>query len=126
MTKFVYLYTGAQMADTPEAQEKAMQAWGAWFGTVGEAVTDVGNPFAASASVANGGATGVSALGVGGYSIVTADSLDDAIKKTAGCPSWNPEGPSRSTKQSPCKKDGVGDEMMLGVSPGSSSLPRSA
>jgi len=28
--------TGAQMAETPEAQEQAMQAWGAWFGTLGD------------------------------------------------------------------------------------------
>jgi len=32
------LFTGGQMADTPEAQEEAMQAWGAWFGTLGDAV----------------------------------------------------------------------------------------
>jgi len=29
MAKFVYVYTGGQMAGTPEAQEQAMQAWGA-------------------------------------------------------------------------------------------------
>ena len=28
MAKFVYLYTGGQMAETPEAQEAAMQEWG--------------------------------------------------------------------------------------------------
>ena len=45
MAKFVYVYTGGQMAETPAAQEEAMQAWGAWFGTLGDAVTDGGNPF---------------------------------------------------------------------------------
>ena len=28
MAKFVYVYVGGQMAETPEAQEQAMQAWG--------------------------------------------------------------------------------------------------
>ena len=28
MAKFVYLYTGGGMAETPEAQEQVMQAWG--------------------------------------------------------------------------------------------------
>ena len=36
MAKFVYVYAGGQMAETPEAQEQAMQAWMAWFGTLGD------------------------------------------------------------------------------------------
>jgi len=80
MAKFVYLYTGGQMAETPEAQEQAMQAWGAWFQTLGDAVTDMGNSFGASANVGGG------ALAVGGYSILQADSLDAATAKAAGCP----------------------------------------
>ena len=38
MAKFVFLYTGGQMAGTPEAQEQAMQAWGAWFAKLGGSV----------------------------------------------------------------------------------------
>jgi hypothetical protein len=86
MAKFVYLYTGGQMAETPEAQEQVMQAWVAWFGTLGAAVTDIGNPFGASATVKSGGVASGSALGAGGYSVVEADSLDDATAKTTGCP----------------------------------------
>lgn len=86
MAKFVYLYTGGQMAETPEAQEQAMQAWGAWFGTLGDVVTDMGNPFAASATVGSDGSTSAGTSNVGGYSIVAADSLDQAAAKTAGCP----------------------------------------
>ena len=81
MAKFVYAYTGGQMASTPEEQEQAMQAWGAWFGTLGDAVADMGNPFGASATV---GSSSGSALT--GYSIITADSLDDATKKADSCP----------------------------------------
>ena len=86
MAKFVYVYTGGQMAETPEAQEQAMQAWIAWFGTLGAAVTDMGSPFGASATVKSGGAVSGSALNAGGYSIINADSLDDATAKAAGCP----------------------------------------
>jgi hypothetical protein len=86
MAKFVYLYTGGQMADTPEAQEQAMQAWGAWFATLGESVTDTGNPLAASVSVSSSGSAGASTLGVGGYSVITADTLEEAAAKVAGCP----------------------------------------
>ena len=45
MAKFVYLYTGGQMAATPAEQEKAMQEWGTWFGTLGDSVAEMGNPF---------------------------------------------------------------------------------
>jgi hypothetical protein len=86
MAKYVYVYTGGQMADTPAAQEEAMQAWGSWFGSLGDAVNDTGNPFGVSASVTSSGATPGGTSKAGGYSIITADSIDDATAKAAGCP----------------------------------------
>jgi hypothetical protein len=86
MAKFVYIFTGGQMADTPEAQEEAMQAWGAWFGTLGDAVTDMGNPFAGSSTVSSDGVTTGGAAGASGYSVVTAGSLDEAAALAKGCP----------------------------------------
>jgi hypothetical protein len=86
MAKFVYVYTGGQTAATPEEQEQQMQAWGAWFGTLGDSVSDMGNPFGASATVTGGGVSEGGASKAGGYSIVTADSLNAATAKTKGCP----------------------------------------
>jgi hypothetical protein len=86
MAKFVYVYTGGQMANTPEAHEQAMQAWGAWFATLGDSVADMGNPFAASATVDASGTSAGGASKVGGYSIITADSLAEATAKADGCP----------------------------------------
>ena len=86
MAKFVYLYSGGAMADSPEAQEKAMQEWGAWFGTLGASVSDMGNPFSNSATVGAGGATDSGASKLGGYSVIEAASLADATAKTTGCP----------------------------------------
>lgn len=85
MAKFVYLYTGGQMADTPEAQEQVMQAWGAWFSSLGDCVSDIGNPFGSSATVKAGGVADASSS-FGGYSIITADSLSDAAARAHGCP----------------------------------------
>jgi len=87
MAKFVLIYTGGQMADDPAEQEKVMQAWMGWFGTLGSDVVDMGNPFGASSTVTSDGSTkngGASALG--GYSIVEAASLSDAASKAKGCP----------------------------------------
>ena len=86
MAKFVYVYIGGQMAETPEAQEQAMQAWGAWFGTLGDSVADMGNPFGNSATVSSGGVADEGKSGAGGYSIVSAGSLSEATAKAKGCP----------------------------------------
>ena len=82
MAKFVYAYQGGAMAETPEAQQAAMEAWGAWFGALGSAIVDAGAPFGASAAV--GGGAAQSALT--GYSIVEASDLETAIKMGQGCP----------------------------------------
>jgi YCII-related domain len=86
MAKFVYLYTGGEMAETPEAQQEQMQAWTAWFSTFGDSVVDMGNPFGAGATVKNGGASEGGASKLGGYSIITAESLEDAATGAKGCP----------------------------------------
>ncbi len=68
MGKFVFLYTGGQMADTPEAQKAAMDAWMGWFGTLGDDILDPGNPFGASSTVKSDGSSKDGAAGgAGGY-----------------------------------------------------------
>jgi hypothetical protein len=86
MAKFVYAYKGGSVAQNPEEREKAMAAWGAWFGGLGDAVVDMGNPFAGSTAVATDGSTTTSTAGLTGYSIVTADSLELAAKLAHDCP----------------------------------------
>lgn len=82
MAKYVLVYQGGQMAETPDAQEAAMAAWGAWFGSLGDAAVDWGAPFGASASVGGGAAT----TELSGYSIVQADDLAAALAIGDGCP----------------------------------------
>ena len=86
MAKFLYLYSGGQMAETPEAQEAAMEEWVAWFGTLGDSVADIGNPFGAGTTVKNGGASDGGASKLGGYSIINAESLAEASSKAKECP----------------------------------------
>ena len=86
MGKYVFAYKGGGMAATEEEQAKAMQAWQAWMGELGDSLVDIGNPFAGSAAVTVGGSNGAASSGLTGYSIVSASSLDDAAAKTRGCP----------------------------------------
>jgi hypothetical protein len=87
MGKFVLTYQGGIAPTTPEEGEKTMAAWMSWFGTLGAAVADGGNPFGASTTIASDGAVGsAGAAGLTGYSILHADSLDAAINLAKGCP----------------------------------------
>ena len=92
MGKYVLLYKGGRMAETEEERTEAMAKWGAWFQGLGDSVVDMGNPFAGSASVSADGASGAAGSGLGGYSIVNAASLDDAVGKADGCPIFSAGG----------------------------------
>ncbi len=87
MAKFVLAYTGGAMAGTPEEQEKAMGAWMQWFGSLGPAVLDAGNPFGASCTVGSDGSPrDGGSSGLTGYSIIEATDVSDASSKAKGCP----------------------------------------
>ena len=58
-----------------------MAAWGTWFGTLGSAIVDPGNPCGESRSL--GAASGGSLTG---YTVLSADSLESATELAKGCP----------------------------------------
>lgn len=87
MSNYLLAYRGGRMAETDAEREAQMAAWGAWFGQLGDAVVDAGNPFAGSASVSSDGTVGDSAgSGLGGYSVLRADSLAAATELAKGSP----------------------------------------
>ena len=85
MSNYVLAYKGGAMAQTDAEREAAMAAWGGWFGSLGDAVVDAGNPFGASTSLA-AGSNGAVSSGLSGYSVLRADSLDAAAELAKGCP----------------------------------------
>jgi hypothetical protein len=89
MADYVLLYTGGSMPETEDEQARVMQAWDAWFHDIGSALKDGGNPFTAAVrTVGSDGAVGDGSTGPlhTGYTIVTADSLDDATAIAKGSP----------------------------------------
>ena len=87
MAKYLFAYKGGGgMATTDEEREAAMAAWGAWFGQLGPAIVDAGNPFGPSAGVTSSGSNGAASSGLTGYSVIEASSLEDATSKATGCP----------------------------------------
>jgi hypothetical protein len=83
MGKYVFAYRGGGMSSTDAEREAAMAAWGAWFGKLGPAIVDPGNPFVGSSTV---GPSGASESALTGYTVIDADSLDVASGLTEGCP----------------------------------------
>jgi hypothetical protein len=86
MAKFLYLYSGGQMAEPREAQEEAMKEWTAWFSNLGDSLVDMGNPFGGGTTVTNSGSKDGATSKLGGYSIINAESLDEAATNAKGCP----------------------------------------
>ncbi|MBF8290010.1 MAG: hypothetical protein HW391_978 [Chloroflexi bacterium] len=86
MANYVLLYHGGSMPESPEEGAKVMEAWTGWFGTLGGALVDGGNPASRSKTVAANGSVSDDATSPSGYSIIKADSLDAAVELARGCP----------------------------------------
>ena len=87
MAKYLYSYHGGSVPQSKEEGERVMQAWIGWFGKLGAAVVDGGNPVGQSTTVKNGSVIpNGGANPVSGYSIIEASSTDDAVAKAKGCP----------------------------------------
>lgn len=86
MTNYVLAYRGGSgMATTPEAKQQAMAEWGAWFGSLGSALVDGGNPFGESRIVHPDGSS-TPGGDLNGYTILDATDLAAAADLAKGCP----------------------------------------
>ena len=87
MAKYLLVYRGGSMPEAPEAQAQVRAAWGAWFGQLGPAMVDGGNPTSKGKTISpNGNVSGDGRPTVSGYSIIGAESFDAAIALAKGCP----------------------------------------
>ena len=87
MANYLLVYHGGSMPEGEAAVAEVTKAWTAWFGQLGDALVDGGNPasgtrvISSDGSVAEGGATSPT-----GYSIIKADSFDKAVAAAKMCP----------------------------------------
>ena len=81
MGKYVYVYY-AGTSDGGSAE-----AWGAWFGKLGDKLVDPGNPFGDDGKAVNKeGIMAVKDMPATGYSIVSASNMEEATEMAKGCP----------------------------------------
>jgi hypothetical protein len=86
MANFLLSFHGGSMPETKEEQDQVMTAWTNWFGTLGDALVDGGNPISQSKAISPDGSVMDATSAPTGYSIIKADSLDQAVSLAKGCP----------------------------------------
>jgi hypothetical protein len=87
MANYLLTYHGEGGMPTSEAErETVMAAWGAWFGQLGDAVVDPGNPTSATKAISPDGSVMDATTAPTGYSVIKAGSLDEAVELSRGCP----------------------------------------
>jgi hypothetical protein len=86
MANYLLTFHGGSMPETKEAQDQVMAAWTNWFGTLGDALVDGGNPISNSKAISPEGSVMDATSAPSGYSIIKADSLDSAVELSKGCP----------------------------------------
>lgn len=84
MTNYVLAYVGGGEPEDGNMDE-VMAAWGAWYQKMGDAVVDGGNPFNQAKLVTADGVQD-DAPAITGYTIISADSLDEAVEKVKDHP----------------------------------------
>ena len=86
MSTYLLTYHGGSMPETKEAQDQVMADWTGWFGTLGDALVDGGNPISSSKAISPDGSVMDATSAPTGYSIIKADNLDAAVELSKGCP----------------------------------------
>ena len=88
MAKYALIFHGGAMPETEEESAKVMAAWGVWMEGLGAALTDPGNPLGDTTTIHSDGSTtpGGGSNPATGYTLIEADSSDDAVTLAKGCP----------------------------------------
>ncbi len=88
MAKYLFVYHGGKKPESEERYAEVMNAWGEWFGSMGAAVIDGGNPVGLSSTVHSDGSItdDGGSNPASGYSLIEAADLEDAKAKASGCP----------------------------------------
>ena len=101
MSEFVYLYRGGESGRSPERVQQMMQKWMAWFKELNEKghIKDRGQPLERAGKLVKGkqktvtdGPFAEAKDVVGGYTLIEARDLEQAVELSKGCPIFEAEG----------------------------------
>src|SRR4029077_17057903 len=95
MSEFLYLYRGGEAARSPERMQEMMQKWLAWMKELGQKghIKDQGHPLERTGKLVKGthktvtdGPYAETKDIVGGYTLIEAKELEQAVELSKGCP----------------------------------------
>src|SRR4030095_10183866 len=101
MSQFVHLYRGAERGRSPEKMQEMMQKWMAWMKQLTEKghIKDIGQPLEHTGKLVKGkqkivtdGPFAETKDIVGGYTLIEARDLDQAVELSKGCPIFEVDG----------------------------------
>ena len=101
MTEFVFLYRGGARDRSPEQMQQVMQKWMAWMKDLGAKghLKDRGQPLERAGKLVQGrqktvtdGPFAEAKDVVGGYTLIEAEDLSEAVELSKGCPIFEVEG----------------------------------
>ena len=101
MSEFLYLYRGADRGGSPEQLQQRMQKWMAWMKELSEKrhIKDQGQPLERAGKLVKGkhktvtdGSFAEAKDIVGGYTLIEARDLEQAVELSKGCPIFEVEG----------------------------------
>jgi len=101
MSDFVYLYRGGERGGSPEQMQQVLQKWMAWFKDLADKghIQDRGQPLERAGKLVTGkqkavtdGPFAESKDVVGGYTLIRARDLEQAVELSKGCPILEREG----------------------------------
>ena len=101
MSEFVYLYRGGEAGRSPERMQQTMQKWMTWFKDLAEKghIKDRGQPLERAGKLVQGkqktvtdGPFAETKDVIGGFTLIEARDLDQAVELSKGCPIFEVEG----------------------------------
>jgi hypothetical protein len=101
MSEYVFLYRGGEAGRSPERIQQSLQKWIAWFKELAEKghVKNQGHPLERAGKVVRGSQKAVvdgpfaeAKDVIGGYSLIEARDLEQAVELSKGCPILENEG----------------------------------
>ena len=101
MSEFVFLYRGGETGRSPERMQQMMQKWMGWLKELGEKghIKDQGQPLERTGKIVKGkqktvtdGPFPEAKDVVGGYTLIEARDLAQAVELSKGCPIFETDG----------------------------------
>ena len=101
MSEFVFLYRGGEAGRSPEKMQQTMQKWMGWLKELGEKghIKDQGQPLERTGKLVKGRQKTVTDGPfpeakdiVGGYTVIEARDLAEAVELSKGCPIFEADG----------------------------------